>query len=132
MCYVKWQKDNKKSYITLSSVMNLKTVNLEIDNGVVKIINNSNNDDKLIQDIDNVIKNISINLDNLNYWLLGVPNPNNAYKLIKDGFEQHNCKINYFQYTNNSGVVLPTFIRLQMKPEIIMKLIIKQVQYHNV
>ena len=129
ICYVKWQKDNKKSYITLSSVMNLKTVNLEIDNGAVKIINNSNNADKLTQDIDNIIKNISINLDNLNYWLLGVPNPNNTYKLIQDGFEQHNCKINYFQYTNNSGVVLPAFISLQMKPEIIIKFIIKK--FHN-
>lgn len=105
MCYIKWVKKYSKSYITLNSAMNIKTVYLQIDNG--KIINNSN---ILSQDIDNIIKNISLNIDNLNYWLLGAPNPKYKYTLINEGFEQQNWEIKYLHYKTYKKFLLPSHI----------------------
>ena len=113
ICYVDWRKNNKKSQITFRSVMNIKSLSIESDNGKIKILNSSDNIDEVEKNLETMSKTISLNLDNLNYWLLGVPNPNHDYFLIKDGFKQQNLHIIYLTYKPQGTFVLPTKILMK-------------------
>lgn len=122
MCYIKWMKNYNKSYITLNSFMNLKSINLEIENDKIKIIDNSN---ILPRDIENIINNISLNIDNLNYWLLGSPNPKYEYALIKQGFHQQGWEIKYNGNKRYSNIYMPKIIIMKHKHlQIFIKLIL--------
>lgn len=122
ICYIKWVKNYNKSDITLNSVMNIKSIHLEIDNGKIKIINNSN---ILSKDIENIINNISLNIDNLNYWLLGSPNPKYEYALIKQGFHQQGWEIKYNGNKRYSNIYMPKIIIMKHKHlQIFIKLIL--------
>lgn len=107
MCYIKWIKNYNKYYITINGAMNIKSINLEIENGKIKIIDNNNLKQ---EDIKNILNNISVNMDNLNYWLLGAPNPKYVYRLIKNGFVQQQSYVQYLYYNLYNDLALPRTI----------------------
>jgi len=113
ICYVDWQKNNKKSRIDFRSIMNIKSVSIESENNKIKVISSSDNISEVQKDVDAMSKAISLNLNNLNYWLLGVPNPKHEYFLLKDGFKQQNWHIIYLKYKTQGGVILPDKILMR-------------------
>ena len=125
MCYMDWQKNNKKSKITFRSAMNIKNVTIESDDGKINIVSSSNNLDEVQKDIQDISKTISLNLNNLNYWLLGVPNLTNSYLLVKDGFKQQDWEILYSKYKSYGGFMLPTKITMRnAKSQTVIKIVV--------
>lgn len=110
LCYIDWQKNNNKSIVTFRSIMNIKSVTIESNGEKIKIINSSDNIKETQYNLENISETISLNLNNLNYWLLGTPNINRHYSLINNGFRQDNWDILYSKYKQNNNLLLPTFI----------------------
>ena len=125
ICYIDWQKNNKKSKIDFRSIMNIKSVSIESDNDKIKVISSSDNIDEVQQDVDAMSKAISLNLNNLNYWLLGVPNPKYDYFLLKDGFKQQNWHIIYLKYKSQGDFILPNKILMKnLDSDTVIKIVI--------
>lgn len=110
ICYVDWQKNYNKSIITFRSPMNIKNITIESNGETIKIINSSDNIKETQYNLENISKTISLNLNNLNYWLLGIPNINSKYILINNGFRQNNWDVIYSNYKLNNNLLLPNFI----------------------
>lgn len=121
-CYVNWQKIKNKSQITFYSAFNMQNIILETyhgnkndnkNNNQIKILSkngkkyNNNND----YELQKTINLLPLNLNNLAYWLLGVPNPSKNYILTTNGFKQDNWSIIYDNYQQKSqSLFMPTKI----------------------
>ena len=115
ICYMDWEKINLKSTVKLYSLFNLQSLMLESDNysNTVKFKHNhvSNNlehnkHDKhnLDLDLDHWINSGLIKINDLNNWLIGLPNYKNTYNIINHGFIQNNWKITYANYTPSKSL----------------------------
>lgn len=114
-CYVNWQKSGNKSVITFYSPLNIKNLTIEViesynneKNNQIKILskngknyNNIDNDPDINAEINQLqlaIDQLSLNINNLTYWILGVPHPLKKYTLLKNGFKQDDWLVNYKDY----------------------------------
>ena len=114
-CYVNWQKRQNKSLITFYSPLNIKNLTIEVienyndqKKNQIKILskngkkyNNIDYDHDINAEINQLqlaIDQLSLNINNLTYWILGVPNPLKKYTLLKDGFKQNDYIVHYSHY----------------------------------
>ena len=125
-CYMTWQKIDNKSQITFYSALNLQNVVIESynnQNNQIKILSKNGKDYTGSKDINintetdelqKAIDSLSLNLNNLTYWLLGTPNPLKNYILINNGFKQDNWLITYSDYQQKSEhLYMPTKILIK-------------------
>jgi len=134
-CYMNWQKFNNKSQITFYSALNIQNLVIEsYNNNQIKILSkngknynniksidtiadpyDTDNDTAEVNELQKTIDQLSINLNNLTYWLLGIPNPLKKYILIKDGFKQDDWNITYTAYQPSSSQNLPMPTKIIIK-----------------
>lgn len=132
ICYVDWQKKYNKTIITFRSPMNIKNVTIESNGEKIKIINSSHNIKETQYNLENISETISLNLNNLNYWLLGIPNINSNYSLINNGFRQNNWDVMYSNYKLNNNLLLPSFIIMKnADTQTIIKIFISSLKIKN-
>lgn len=112
ICYMDWEKINLKSTVKLYSLFNLQSLTLDSDNysNTVKFKHNhvsnnlEHNKHNLDLDLDHWINAGLIKINDLNYWLIGLPNYKNTYNIINHGFIQNNWKITYANYTPSKSL----------------------------
>lgn len=141
-CYVNWQKSGDKSLITFYSPLNIKNLTIEViesynnrKDNQIKILskngkNYNNNDDPDINAEINQLKlaidQLSLNINNLTYWILGIPHPLKKYTLLKDGFKQDDWLVNYRDYQQEK------LSKLYMPRKIIIKNVIPNLNANKI
>jgi outer membrane biogenesis lipoprotein LolB len=106
ICYMYWEKIDHKSTIKLYSLFNLQSLTLESDNYNNKLnlkhndLSNNNHD----LDLNYWINSGLIKINDLNNWLIGLPNYKDPYKIINHGFIQNNWEITYANYTPSKSL----------------------------
>jgi outer membrane biogenesis lipoprotein LolB len=119
--YLYWEKKSDSSRITLYSPFNVQNLTIEITkHNQINSITKNGKPRLFIQEKElDYIKLLLPKIDNLIYWLFGVPNPKKIYYLTKQGFRQDEWIINYFNYKPNKCIssaeemLLPQKIFLQ-------------------
>ncbi|WHL24778.1 MAG: lipoprotein insertase outer membrane protein LolB [Candidatus Blochmannia vicinus] len=111
-----WTKDNDNCHIKLFNVFGLTIISISVENGVVSIFSNiSSQNNNLKNEVQKWFVDISYFLEQLQKWLLGLPNSNSEYNLNSIGCLSHinycynnkNISIHYRYYHTNSIPILP-------------------------
>jgi outer membrane biogenesis lipoprotein LolB len=103
-CYIDWLKTPDKSTVSLHSALNLQNVVLEYQNNNLRLLSkngkayNNPNKNPELADIKYTIQELSLNLNNLTNWIIGIPNLDKPYSLTQHGFNQDNWQIHYDKF----------------------------------
>ncbi|URJ30038.1 lipoprotein insertase outer membrane protein LolB [Blochmannia endosymbiont of Camponotus sp.] len=112
-----WTQDNDNCHIKLFNVFGLTVISISVENGVVSIWNNiSRKNDDLKNEVQKwFMMDVSYFLEQLQQWIIGLPNSDAEYNLNSIGCLSHinyyynnkNISIYYRHYYANSIPILP-------------------------
>ena len=144
MFYLTWDALQGYSIVNLRSNFNIKSIILKVYDSAsnnIEILEKKENSNHLKLTLYNFLNKSNFKVNNLRYWLRGIPNPKLSYNVNKTGFVQDNWSITYKDFKEivlaKKNVLVPNMIILEQlgqtnsKNKLKLKIIIRSLSINE-